>query len=408
MAVTRRDFLRFGAAGAIAAGGLPVWRSARAAQPGAPLLVVVFLRGGADGLSLVPPLGDPRYAKLRGPLAVEGALPFAPGFGLYPALAPLQPWIDAERLAVVHCAGSHDATRSHFEDQDRMELAAGAQLRTVAGGWLTRALGSVDADAPFRQVAFGFESPLSLLGSDAFAIGHPGVFRLGGASRRARAALEARYATAGGDPVRGAGARALEAARAVRRVAREDGFRRGGRRDERGMSGAESRRGPQLFARQIEGLDRLDRAGFAIEAATLDLDGWDTHAGQAGAGGGSFAGPAAALGRGLADLLRRFEGRRALRVVGMTEFGRTVRPNGSRGSDHGHGSLMWVLGAGVNGGIHGDWAGLSESALFEGRDLAVTTDYRNVLHEVLRAHLGGEPPRDTFPEFSVSPLGAVS
>jgi uncharacterized protein (DUF1501 family) len=407
MAVTRRGFLRLSATGLVALGGLPVWRSARAAQAGAPLLVVVFLRGGADGLSLVPPTGDPAYASLRGPLAVEGALPFAPGFGLHPALAPLAPLAAAGRLAVVHCAGSHDASRSHFEAQDRMEIALGGRARLAAGGWLTRALGPVEASSPFRQLAFGLAAPTSLHGADAFALGHPAVFRLGGASREAIAALEARYRAAGDDPAGRAGLRALDAARAVRSAVLEGELRARPRREEPAEMGEPEGggRGPELFARQIEGLDRLDAAGFAIEAAALELGGWDTHAGQVGPGAGGFDRPAAALAAGLADLAGRFEGRRRLRVVAMTEFGRTVRCNGSRGSDHGHGSVMLVLAPDARGGIHGDWPGLSEGALFEGRDLAVRTDYRNVLHELLSAHLGGPPPADAFPDFTPSSVG---
>ncbi len=396
MAVTRRRFLRLAASGAVVLGGLPVWRTARAAEPAAPLLVVVFLRGGADALSLVPPLGEPLYTDLRGPLAVDGALPFAAGFGLHPSLAPLSALVDAGRLAVVHCAGSHDSSRSHFEAQDRMELGSGERPRWSEGGWLTRALGEVEADAPFRQLAFGFESPASLHGADAFAIGRPQVFRLGGASPEARAALEHRYAEAADGPLGHAGVRALNAARAVRRAVLEGGLRPGAALQEMRAdpaARAETRPGSGLFLRQIEGLAKLDAAGFAIEAAALDIDGWDTHAGQQGA----FARAAGSLASGLAELTRSFEARRTLRIVVMTEFGRTVRPNGSRGTDHGHGAVMLVSAPDVRGGLHGDWRGLSEPALFEGRDLPVTTDYRLVLREVLRAHLGSAPPRNTFP-----------
>ncbi len=403
MAVTRRDFLRLTASGAVVLGGLPVWRSARAAEPGAPLLVVVFLRGGADALSLVPPVGDPLYARRRGALAVEGALPFAAGFGLHPALAPLAPLVEDGRLAVVHCAGSHDASRSHFEAQDRMELGSGDRPRWSEGGWLTRALGEVEAQAPFRQLGFGFASPASLHGADAFSIGRPQTFRLAGAGRAALEAVEKRYAEgvsalgASEDPVRRAGARGLEAARTLRAAALDGRLRpRAGMADMDPDASGPLRAGGALFSRQVEGLVRLDAAGLEIEAAVLDLDGWDHHAAQAQ----PFARVAGGLAGGLAALVRHFGGsasRRTLRVVVMTEFGRTVRPNGSGGTDHGHGSLMLVAAPDVKAGLHGDWRGLSDAALFEGRDLPVTSDYRGVLREVLRAHLGGAPPEHTFP-----------
>lgn len=413
MAVTRRDFLRVSAAGLVAASGFPVWRSARAAETGAPLLVVVFLRGGADGLSLVAPVGDPHYAALRGALAVSGGPPLATGFALHPALAPLAPLVEAGRVAAVHCAGAPEATRSHFEAQDRMEIATGARPRLDESGWLARALGPVTEAEPFRQLGFGFSSQASLIGSDALHIGDPRVFRLGGASPAARSALAARYGEPASDPVRQSGARALEAADRLRRVALVGGL--GGARRWRDESAAERRMddaplgggrgGPALFLRQAEGLARLDEADLRIEAAALDIDGWDTHVGQIGEGPGAFAQPAGALARGLAELAQRLGGRRTLRVVVITEFGRTVRPNGSRGTDHGRGAALLVLAPDVRGGLQGDWPGLAEKTLFEGRDLPVTTDYRQVLAEVLHAHLGGDVPPGTFPGFAAGRLG---
>jgi uncharacterized protein (DUF1501 family) len=148
----------------------------------------------------------------------------------------------------------------------------------------------------------------------------------------------------------------------------------------------------------------LERAGLGIEAVFLESRGWDTHVNQ-GARDGAMANWIGDLARGVASLDAGLRRHRELRLIVMTEFGRTVRPNGSRGTDHGHGSVMLVAGAGIKGGLHGDWRGLSESSLYQGRDLPVTTDWRTPLHEVLAAHLGMKPPGDTFPDFAPQTLG---
>jgi uncharacterized protein (DUF1501 family) len=150
----------------------------------------------------------------------------------------------------------------------------------------------------------------------------------------------------------------------------------------------------------------LERAGLPIRAIFLESSGWDTHLNQ-GTESGAMARAIDDLAGAVAHLSDEMAGRRDLLVVVMTEFGRTVRANGSRGSDHGHGSVMFVAGPRVRGGVYGDWPGLSEDRLYQGRDLPVTTDYRSVLWEVLRAHLGSAPPTDTFPGFEPETLGML-
>jgi uncharacterized protein (DUF1501 family) len=411
--VTRREFAGLAALGLLAAAGTPLWlapRRARAAGDG--LLVVVFQRGGSDGLHLVPPVGESEYARLRGALALsrQDVLPFVPGFGLHPDCAPLQPLLERGELAVVHAAGSRHPTRSHFEAQELMELGAVGRGRAT-DGWMSRALGGVREGRLFSAVAISEESPLSLQGSGALAIGDPRAFSLGGASPAALASLEEAYAVEPHDPVSAAGRQALAAAASLRAahaerdlsVARDSGVARAlGVARARALCGTRSARSGgsrALLSQRVDLLLALEERGLGIEAAFLDSWGWDTHANQAGVMGRRVRD----LCEAIAKLVGAARGRRDVRVVVMTEFGRTVRPNGSGGSDHGCASAMLVAGTGVRGGLHGEWPGLR--ALYEDRDLAVGTDYRSVLFEVVRAHTGAAPPPHVFPGFEPSPVG---
>ncbi len=391
MGLTRRGFLHAGGAGLLAAACAP----ARAVLPPVearafpahgddePLLVVIFLRGGADGLHLVPPVGEARYAALRGALALSRTHDFTRGFGLHPAFEPVLPLVERGELAVVHAVGSPHPTRSHFEAQDLMELGTSERPRH-RDGWLTRAMQGASEEDPFAALALTSQLPLSLRGSGSFAVGDAGSFGIAAASPRARGALANLYASAEDDPVARSGRRALAAlAEYERRVGRPARSPRGRGRRPGLASGAE-----QLVA--------LEGARLRLRAVFLESDGWDTHVNQ-GTETGGMATRVRDLAEAMATLSDGFRGRRELVVVAMTEFGRTVRPNGSRGSDHGHGSVMLVTGPRVRGGLHGDWRGLDEAVLYEGRDLPATTDWRDPLHAVLAAHLGTSPPTDTFP-----------
>jgi uncharacterized protein (DUF1501 family) len=391
MGLTRRRFLQLGGLGVLAAAAPP--RLGFASANDTPLLVVVFLRGAADGLHLVPPVGDAEYAKARGALALKATLPFVTGFGLHPALAPLTPLVERDELAVVHAVGSPHPSRSHFEAQDFMEAGAPGDSR-LRDGWLARALGGAQDD-PFTALAVAPQLPLSLRGSGGFALSDVASFGVPGAGAEARAALATLYAGGESDPVARAGRRALAALAELERRVGGGGSR--GRLRRPGRSGARIEQSAGELVRLLE-------AGLGVEAAFLESGGWDTHVRQ-GAEEGQMAGWIEDLARGLARLDAELAHRRALRVVVMTEFGRTVRPNGSAGSDHGHGSVMFVAGRGVRGGLHGDWKGLREPVLHEGRDLAASTDWRTPLHEVLTAHLGARPPADTFPGFEPGALG---
>lgn len=391
MGLTRRGLLR---AGALALAGVwldPRPARARAREQGSPLLAVVFLRGGADGLHLAPPVGDAGYAGLRGGLALGETLPFADGFALHPELAGLAPLVERRELAVIPCAGSPSPSRSHFEAQDAIDAGEVGRAR-LETGWLARALGSGSAAEPFAALACGADLPFSLRGAGAFAIADPAQFGVAGASADALAELRRRYAAAD-DPAARAGRRALEAVAAYEAAT--------GRR-----SAAAFRPGRPRGFRLVEAADvviRLVDAGLPIRAVTLESSGWDTHLRQ-GTGRGAMARAIRDLGDGLGRLFDALGEQRALRAVVLTEFGRTVAPNGSGGTDHGHGSVMLVAGAGVRGGVRGDWPGLERRRLHEGRDLPVATDFRSVLGAVLRAHLGGAAPRETFPGFEGAAL----
>jgi len=403
MGVTRRVFLRVGGAGLVVSACAPaslralddVATPAPLASAGTdPLLVVVFLRGGADGLHLVPPVGDPGYEKLRPSLALSQALPFTRDFGLHPKLAALHSLVERGELAVVHAVGSQHPTRSHFEAQDFMELGEPGALH-LSDGWLARGLDPVADESAFASLALTSQLPLSLRGSGSFAIADPSEFGLPDAGGRSRTELARRYASGGNDPLAVAGASALEA---LAEYERRTGARRGARRRPRR---------PNVSLKASAGhVVALERAGLPIRAVFLESSGWDTHLNQ-GTESGAMARAIDDLAGAVAHLSDEMAGRRDLLVVVMTEFGRTVRANGSRGSDHGHGSVMFVAGPRVRGGVYGDWPGLSEDRLYQGRDLPVTTDYRSVLWEVLRAHLGSAPPADTFPGFEPETLGML-
>ena len=405
MGLSRRRFITVGgmgllvaacAPGRLATGDVGTSRTALPLDfdPGdEPLFINIFLRGGADGLHLLPPTGDRGYARLRGSLALSETLAFDRDFSLHPELAPLGPLVERGQLAAVPAAGSSDPTRSHFEAQDIMELGGqgGASLGT---GWLTRAFGADPTQHSFARLAITSATPLSLRGSGAFAIGDPDHFGLPRISRRARAAIEAAYAS-GSDPVSRSGARALSALTKYE-VAMAPTV----------SAGRRGRRTGRDLAERAAQLLRLDRAGLGVRAAFLESDDWDTHAGQ-GSEEGKMAARIADLGRAIATLDEGLGPRRDWLVVVMTEFGRTVKPNGSRGTDHGHGSTMFAAGPRVRGGIYGDWAGLSEGKLYEGRDLPVLTDWRSVLAELLTAQLGTALPKDSFPDFEAQTLGMV-
>jgi uncharacterized protein (DUF1501 family) len=416
MDVTRRYLLTRSAIALFSAGLLPSFlRRTAAALDAAPsrpkrkILVTVFLRGAADGLNVVVPDMDGEYRALRPTIAVSppgrgdgaAAIDLDGFFGFHPSLAPLKPLYDARELAVVHAVGSPDNTRSHFDAQDYMESGTPGSKSTV-DGWLNRHLQKTARSnaTPFRAVAIAPRMPRTLAGpAAALTIDDLTTFRLfpGGGPRanELERRFEELYASSG-DPIFTPAAREMfDAIHTLERA----GFD-----SEPPGDGAEYPQGP--LGKSLSQTARLIKADLGLEVAFVEIGGWDHHVNE-GSVDGQIARSLGQLGSALAAF-RRDLGERARDVllVTMSEFGRTARENGNRGTDHGHANVMLVLGGGVRGGrIYGDWPGLRSDRLFEGRDLALTTDFRTVLSEVLERHLGLRDATQIFPGFHLPASG---
>lgn len=391
--LTRRGLLT-------ALGGVCLPRLAFAQEPrqSQSVLVCVFLRGAADGLNIVVPHADDDYYRLRRSIAVprpgnaRGAVDLDGRFGLHPRLAPLKAAFDAKELAVIHAVGSPHPTRSHFEAQDYMQTAAVGDP-AVARGWLASSLElrKVTQSAALRAVAISPRSPLALRGyRDALVAESLRDLRLGrsdGLEQTLAQGFEKLYRADTARPAERAAQRALEASQIVKRVL--------GRR--RGAAGY------QRDASDFADVAKLIKADVGLEVAWIDSLGWDTHRQQGSTESGDLPRRLDQLGRALAafraDLGPSLE--RVLVLV-MSEFGRTARENGTGGTDHGHGNVMLLLGGQIQGGrVFGDFPGLSDEHLYEGRDVPVTTDFRDVLAELCERHLHIADPRPLFPGFTL-------
>jgi uncharacterized protein (DUF1501 family) len=406
--ITRRIFLKTGGCALVAYAGAPrfLLRTAHAAQASGKVLVAVFQRGAVDGLSMVMPHGDSGYAAVRPSIGLqpprrgesERALDLDGFFALHPALAPLVPLWDHRALAVVHACGSPDTTRSHFDAQDYMESGTPG-VKSTTDGWLSRAIGARPAQStPFRAVAIGPALPRTLQGGVG-AISMQSLDRFDvrtGPDGAARAGFESLYEQGVRDLLHGTGretfdaVKMLKSARASRIVP---------------ANGAEYPRVP--LGEALRQIAQLIKANVGLEVAFADMQGWDTHVGQ-GAERGQLALRFRDFGAALAAFSQDLGDKMAdVVVLTMSEFGRTVAENGNRGTDHGHATAMLVLGGGVRGGrVYGRWPGLGHHQLFEGRDLAVTTDFRTLFSEVATRHLGVSAA-PIFPGFRLTqpPLG---
>lgn len=408
--ITRRLFLRSSGLGLVSFGLAPrvLVRALEAAEPGAfRKLVVVFQRGAMDGLNAVVPFAENAYRAARPTIAVaeprgggrvgESALDLDGFFGLNPALEPLLPLWQEGALAAVHAVGSPDPTRSHFDAQDFMESGTPG-LKSTRDGWLNRTLRAVPEPraTPLRAVALTPTLPRSLAGAaPAVALARLSQFRLSPAAGGASVATDFKgmYAGAVESALHGTGQETFEALESLKALQPAAYRPAGGARYPRGRFGDALRQVAQLF-----------KADLGVQLAFVESTGWDHHAAEGGAFG-QLANRLRELGGGLAAFHRDMG--RAMDdvvVVTLTEFGRTVRENGNRGTDHGHGSVAFVLGGPVRGGrVHGRWPGLGADRLYEGRDLAVTTDFRDLLGEILARHLRVTDLPAVFPGHDASP-----
>jgi uncharacterized protein (DUF1501 family) len=405
--ITRRAFVRAGGVALFSLGVDPVFLDraayalARTGSAGGKTLVCLFQRGAVDGLNMVVPHGDPGYYRDRPRIAIprSGVVDLDGYFGLHPALGSLRPLWDTGTLALVHAVGSPDSTRSHFDAQDYMESGTPGR-KSTADGWANRYCRHAreHAETPFQAVAFGPQLPRTLAGSSpALAIDDLRTFGLRTARHEGNdkltRAFEALYQGSATGVLASSSAEGFDA---IQRLRQADPA------SHRPANGAEYPRG--RLGQHLMQVAQLIKADLGVQIAFVDVGGWDTHVNQ-GAEQGQLSLRLTDLGSSLAafttDLGERM---RDVVVLTMSEFGRTVRENGTGGTDHGHGTAMLVMGGGVKGRrVVGRWPGLDAASRFEGRDLGVTTDFRDLFGEVLTRHLGQADLEAVFPGFGGDP-----
>ena len=407
MAITRRVFLKGGALAVVGTNVIPsfltraVYAAETAAGGSGKRLVVLFQRGAADGLNIVVPHGEGAYYAMRPSIAIprprsngEGAIDLDGFFGLHPSMTAFKTLWDEKHLAIVHAAGSPDTTRSHFDAQDYMESGTPG-VKSTEDGWLNRAIAGIkDAQpSPFRAVAMGGALPRTLAGSvPAVAMSDIRGFAVGGRGPGGVAAsntFEAMYEQSVDTVLHGTGNETFEAVKMLKSA------------DPEKYTPAEGVRYPGgRFGDSLRQVAQLIKANLGVEVAFADIGGWDHHVNE-----GSVQGQIANLTREFSQAIAAFwtdlgDLGESTVIVTMSEFGRTARENGNRGTDHGHANVMFVLGGPVRGGkVYGRWPGLQPDHLYEGRDLAITTDFRQVLSEAVYGHLGSKNLQGVFPGF---------
>ena len=397
--MNRRVFLKNGSVALLSLGFAPAFvaEAAAAARARRKILVTVFQRGAVDGLNMVVPFGERAYYQSRPSIAIarpnerDGAVDLDGFFGLHPRMAPLAPFFSRGELAIVHACGSPDDTRSHFDAQDYMESGTPG-VKSTRDGWLNRYLHAKEHEqaSPFRAVALASQLPRSLQGTEpALAIGQLSQFgvRAGQASDMMSSSFEAQYAAAADAVLQPTGREAFDAVKLLRSA------NPGGYAPEHGAEYPRSG-----FGEAMKQVAQIIKADLGLEVAFTELGQWDHHANE-GAAVGQLANRLDDFATGLAAFARDLGDRMAdVVVVTMSEFGRTVRENGNRGTDHGHGNAMLVMGGPVRGGkIYGRWPGLEREQLWQGRDLAITTDFRDVVSELVTGHLGARDVSRVFP-----------
>ncbi len=391
MTTSRRIFLRDSAIAMVGVGSSPLWLERAAQAAGSEkkkVLVAIFQRGAADGLNIVIPHGEQRYYDLRPTISVPRTevIDLDGMFGLHPSLALLKPLWDKQQLAIVHAAGSPDPTRSHFDAQDYMESGTPG-LKATSDGWLNRSLPpAAGKPSPVRAVSLGPTLPRAMRGSnDAVAVESLGAFTVRDAA--AAKSLEAMYGGTGDQILNATGKATFEAVALLQSLQKTP---------YQPATGAQYPAG--RFGASLKQIAQLIKADVGVEVAFADLGGWDHHAQeptQLAARLTEFGSSLAAFYQDLGDRMEDVV------VVTMSEFGRTAKENGNRGTDHGHANAMFVMGGPVQGGkVYGQWPGLAPEQLYENRDLALTTDFRDVLSESVYTHLGNKQIARVFPGYS--------
>ena len=409
---TRRFFLRNSAVAMAGFGAAPLWLqralcASDAPSPRKKILVAIFQRGAADGLNIVVPHGEKAYYDLRPTIAVprpgadqrNSAIELDGFFGLHPSLASLKPLFDQQHLAIVDAAGSPDPTRSHFDAQDYMESGTPGRKATDSG-WMNRALpveqGKV---SPVRAVSLGPVLPRAMRGRQpAIAMQSIGAFQVrdAGASRQ----FEELYSMSKDPGLRTAGRETFEAVSMLQSIQKQP------------YTPAASAEYPASpFGSSLKQIAQLIKSDVGMEMAFAEIGGWDHHVNEVGqqASDGQLANLLRQYGQALnafwTDMGDRMQD---VALVTMSEFGRTAHENGNRGTDHGHANCMFVMGGAVQGGkVYGQWPGLEKEQLYEGRDLALTTDFRDVLGELVSHHMGNPALQGVFPGHNPKFLGLV-
>ncbi len=411
-AVSRRGFMKGGAMALVGTSVIPsflvrgVMAEATNAAAQGKKLVVIFQRGAADGLNVVVPHAEPNYYAMRPTIAIQqkDVLDLNGFFGLHPAMASFKPLYDQGHLAIVHAAGSPDSSRSHFDAQDYMESGTPG-IKVTPDGWLNRALqngpvpvsGGQPRATAFRAVALGSQVPRTLQGKlPAIAVSNLADFSVGGKGPQTSPisnAFQAMYDESTDAMLHGTGQETFEAVKMLK-AADPAKYQPG--------NGAMYPNG--AFGNNLKQIAQLMKANLGVEAAFSDIGGWDTHQNQ-GAASGQLANRLKEFSEAIAAFWKDMGAESEnVTLVTMSEFGRTARQNGTGGTDHGHANVMFVLGGGVRGGkVYGTWPGLANEQLNEGRDLAVTTDFRNVLGEAAYKTLGAKNLDVVFPGAQVRP-----
>jgi uncharacterized protein (DUF1501 family) len=407
--ITRRGFMKNGALALIGTSTIPSFleRSVMAevitAAANHKKLVVLFQRGAADGLNIVVPYQEKSYYDMRSSIAIQKnqVIDLDGFFGLHPSMASFKPLYDQGHLAIVHAAGSPSTSRSHFDAQDYMESGT-PDVKITPDGWLNRALQAEDMAAKrnqtaFRAVALGTQVPRTLEGPiPAIAVASVADFSVGGRGTTTSPisnAFQAMYDESTDSLLHGTGDETFEAVKMLK-AANPAQYQP--------QNGANYPNTP--FGNSLKQIAQLLKANLGVEAAFSDIGGWDTHQNQ-----GNVSGQLASRLQEFSDSIAAFwmdmgNDTENITLVTMSEFGRTARQNGTGGTDHGHANVMFVLGGQVKGGkVYGKWPGLGPDQLNEGRDLKVTTDFRNVLAEAAYRSLGARNLEVIFPGAQVEP-----